>query len=78
MIYSLKVALRSFGFKPKQRQPESQTRDLTRRELFAAMRKSTSPSNYSTGARSEHRDDKRSGRLPSTSPNSREQGGQHD
>jgi hypothetical protein len=78
MTFSLKVALRSFGFKPRQRQSQSQTRNLTRRELFAAIRKSPLPSINISPARSEQSDDQRSRRLPSTPSNLRRQGGQHD
>jgi len=78
MTFSLKVALRSFGFKPRQRQSQSQTRNLTRRELFAAIRKSPLPSINISPARSEQHDDHRSGRLPSSPPSHNRQGGHHD
>jgi hypothetical protein len=78
MTFSLKVALRSFGFKPRQRQSQSQTRNLTRRELFAAIRKSPLPSINRSPARSERSDDQRSRRPPSNPPNHDRQGGQHE
>lgn len=78
MTFNLKVALRSFGFKPRQRQPQSQTRNLTRREMFAAIRKSTLTSTNKSTPQDGQLDGQRSGRRSSTPPNHNRQGGQHD
>jgi len=78
MTFSLKVALRSFGFKPRQRQAQSQTRNLTRREMFAAIRKSTLTSINISPAQNGPLDGQRSGRRSSNPPNHDRQGGQHE
>lgn len=78
MARTFTLSPRPSGHKPSERKPKSQSRDLSRREIFSVFtRKATKP-NYVTPVRSEQPDVSRPGRLPSTSPNTRQQGGPHD
>lgn len=77
MIFDSKVSPRPPGFKPRQRQPQSQTRNLTRRELLAAIRNPANASTNKGKARSEQHDDQRSGRSFSGHGSSEQAGGHH-